>query len=114
MANNKKRFKDFGGASDTPAAPLSFALYGETFDAVPKVQGKMLIELVKKADSEDSGAAAEMILSFFEDVLLPESYTRFDALITSPDKVVEVDTLAEIVGWLMEEYTNRPEERPES
>lgn len=110
----KKRFKDFGSGSDTPAPPLSFALFGETFDAVPKVQGKLLIELVKKADSEDAAQSATMILGFFEDVLLEESYTRFDALISSTDKVVEVETLAEIVGWLMEEYTNRPEAHPEN
>jgi hypothetical protein len=50
---------------------------------------------------------------FFEHVLLPESYASFSKLIESPDKIVTVETLGEISGWLVEVYAGRPEGEPE-
>lgn len=108
-----KRHKDFGAGSGEEVEPLSFTLHNEEFIAVPEVQGKLLIELVRQADSEDPSKTAELILTFFEEVLEEESYERFDALLSSK-KIVRVETLAEIMGWLMEEYTNRPEAPTES
>jgi hypothetical protein len=65
------------------------------------------------ASSDVPEAAAKVITSFFKQVLQDESYARFDALLSDKDKIVSVETLGEITGWLMEEYTNRPEEQPE-
>ena len=46
-------------------------------------------------------------------VLIEESYSRFDSLLTDPDKIVSVDTLGQISAWLVEVYTARPTEGPE-
>jgi hypothetical protein len=53
-----------------------------------------------------------MIDKFFARVLLAESYERFSALLAS-EKIVPVETLANITAWLVEEYSGRPTERPE-
>lgn len=103
------RFKDFGVGSPVEAEPLSFKLHGEEFFAIPEIQGKFLIDLVKDSQGEDTAKSAAIILDFFKNVLTDESFERFDALLNSKDKIVSVDTLAEITGWLVEEYTNRPE-----
>jgi hypothetical protein len=42
-----------------------------------------------------------------------ESYLRFEDLLQDKEKIVSVETLSEIVAWLIEEYGNRPEEQPE-
>lgn len=107
----KKRFKDFGSGKKV-YEPLSFKLHGEEFDALPAIQGKTLIEFAEM--STDPAEAAKAIPLFFSKVLTEESYNRFDALLSSEDKIVEMETLGEIVGWLMEEYTNRPEEQLKS
>jgi len=105
----KKRFKDFG-AEDAPQAEApSFKLYDETFTGVADIQGSTLLNLVKDSQDPDPAVSASIILSFFEKVLTDESYTRFKALIESKDKIVKVEKLGEITGWLIEEYTNRPE-----
>ena len=104
------RFKDFGSPAADKTEPLTFALYGETFHAVPAIQGKTLMGLVKGANIDDPSESADMVLGFFDKVLLPESQTRFQTLTDSQDKIVPVETLAEIVGWLVEEYSGRPEE----
>jgi hypothetical protein len=109
------RFKDFGAGTSTGTKdPLSFKLHGEEFHCVPEVQGKVLLDLVAKSGSEDDPvAAAEVITFFFKTVLHDDSYEKFEALLSSKDKIVSMETLAEITTWLVEEYTGRPEEQPE-
>lgn len=110
------RFKDFGSGKDiSKIEPLSFKLHGEEFLCTPVVQGKFLLELIaNSSDSEeDPGAPARMVNTFFDHVLLEESYERFEKLLSAKDKFVEVETLSEIVAWLMQEYTNRPNQPAE-
>ena len=108
------RFKDFGSGSDTPTEPISFKIHGEEFSCREAMQGKILLDLVaKSADTENPAAAADVINDFFKVVLVPESYERFISLTTDPDRIVDVDTLTQIVGWLVEQYSDRPTSRPE-
>ena len=108
------RFKDFGGNSIEGATPLSFKLHDEEFHCVPQLQGKILLDLVAKASSEDASASALIMGEFFINALTEESYERFDALLKSKDKIVQVETLSEIVSWLIGEYSNRPNSQPEA
>ena len=101
------RFKDFGAPSSDE--PITFKLHGEKFTAKGAIQGKVLMNIMKEADADNPAESAGMILDFFDVALLPESKKRFDALLEDDDKIVPVETLAEIVGWLMEEYAGRPE-----
>lgn len=108
------RKKDFGTGPDLSAIePISFTLHGEEFHCAKQVPGKVLLSLVKGGVSEDPGESAAVIDKFFETVLLPESLERFNVLVVDPNRIVTVDTLADIVNWLMEEYSDRPESQPE-
>lgn len=107
-----KRFKDFGTGGATTQEPLEFALHGETFACRPAIQGKFLLSLVAGTDEDDPAAAANTVNQFFSHVLLPEDYIRFEALLDDPDKLVTVETLGEITGWLMEQYAARPTTPP--
>jgi hypothetical protein len=102
------RFKDFGDDANIVREPLSFKLYGEEFNCVPAIQGKVLLDTVKKVDSEKASAAAEVIEDFFKVTLMSESYERFQKLLNDPNKIVTVETLSEITGWLVGEYSERP------
>jgi hypothetical protein len=108
------RFKDFGSGTTEELEPLSFALYGEDFECYPEVQGKLLLDLVADSSSDDPVKSSAIVTKFFEYVLKPESKDRFNALVSDPERIVTVDTLAEITGWLIEEYTNRPNQQPEA
>lgn len=113
--NKMTRFKDFGsGTGDKVTEPLTFKLYEEEFHCVPEVQGRVILNLVADGAGGDPAASSRMIATFFENVLEDESYTRFDALLNDKHKVVSVETLSEIVSWLMEEYGNRPNQQPEA
>jgi hypothetical protein len=108
------RFKDFGSGDKTDAAPLSFKLHGETFECLPQIQGKLLLDLVADSSGEDPAKSAAVIDLFFSQAMTDESYARFDTLLKDKQKITSVDTLAKIVGWLVEEYSDRPEAQPEA
>lgn len=110
-----RRFKDFGSSDDSSKEPLSFSLHGETFNCYPSVQGKVLLNMVAKTSGDDQGIAVAKILDeFFSVCLLPESLQRFNALLEDPERIVSVETIGEITGWLIEEYSARPTRQPEA
>ena len=111
VAATKKRHKSFTKKDPKKYEPLGFDLYNEDFEAYPALQGAVLLEFVAAMsdgdDDNEGGASAGLILEFFKKALKPESFERFDALIHDPERIVEAEELAEIMGYLMEEYTSR-------
>lgn len=108
------KFKDFGsGTSSAEKETISFKLYGQEFSCLPELQGKVLLGFVASSTEEDPAAQAKAIEAFFEYVLTAESLIEFNLLTTSKDKIVSVETLSEIISWIVEQYTDRPEEQPE-
>lgn len=110
---DKKRFKDFGAGSSVITEPLSFKLHGEEFECYPAMQGKVLLDFIAKSSNEDNAAMASIITDFFEKILKPESFERFNTLLDDPNRVVTVESLGEITAWLLEEYAQRPTQQPE-
>jgi hypothetical protein len=111
------RFKDFGKGKDDGLEnkePVKFALHGEEFVCHPRMQGKTLLQFVELANSEDAGDSAKITRVFFEKVMAPNEYERFNTLLDDPEKIVTVETLGEIIGWLVEEYSSRPNQQPEA
>lgn len=104
------RFKDFGSA-DIVTEPLSFKLYDEEFNCKTSLQGKVLLDMVAAASSEEAGDAAQLVTGFFSKALMPESYERFKTLLES-DKIVTVEMMGEITSWLVEQYSGRPTAGP--
>ena len=108
------KFKDFGaGKSVADKEPVSFKLHEEEFFCVKHIQGKVLLELISKSKSDDASVSAEIISNFFDYVLIDESAERFNKLLHDKEKIVHVETLSEIVGWLIESYGDRPNQQPE-
>lgn len=109
------RFKDFGSGSDlSEKEPIVFKLHGEEFTCKPAIQGKALINLAKTTAGDDAGAAADTIDRFFDYVLVEADKPRFQALLLDPDRIVTVETISDIIAWLIEEYTQRPNQQPEA
>jgi hypothetical protein len=104
----KARHKSFTPKNRKVAAPLTFELYGETLEAWPELQGSTILEFSAMFSSEDEGSSsATLILTFFDRALKPDSLEKFNKVIHDPETIVPAEDLAEIVGWLMQEYTGR-------
>jgi hypothetical protein len=116
-ANGKKRHKSFDVVNIDESEPLDFDLGGETFMVYPEVQGKTILDIMRTAsegDEETRGVKmAVSVLDFFEKVMPPEEYEKFNKLMEDPKRIVPMDVLSEIMSWLIEEYTDRPT-RPSS
>lgn len=109
------RYKNFGSpVAISSDEVITFDLYGEGFKCKPHIQGKALIDLMKDAGEDGSATSATMIFEFLDHVLESDSRAKLYEMMESTDKIVPVETLGEIVGWLVEEYTGRPEEPREA
>lgn len=103
------RFKDFGSPdANVEYEAISFKVYGEEFFCHPVIPGKILLRFVKMSNSENAAQTAEAIDEFFKHALVSESYDRFEALTNDPARLVTVETLAEIIQWIIEEQSDRP------
>lgn len=107
------RFKDFGEGGSTNKEPLSFKLHGEDFTCKPALQGKVLLEIASVGSGDDTAAAANAMYNFFASAMDKENYDRFKLLLDDSEKIVTVETLGEIAGWLTEQYAGRPQSGPE-
>lgn len=108
-----KKFRDFGSGDLENREPISFKVHDEEFTCIPAVQGKVLLDLISKSGSENPAEQAQIIDQFFGNVLEEESLERFNALLEDKKRIVTTETLAEITGWLIEQYGERPNPQPE-
>jgi hypothetical protein len=103
-----KKFKDFGRpVKQDELEPVAFDLYGQTFNCYKQIHGVTLLRFVKEANSEDGTAATNAMLDIFKRVMPKDEYTKFESLCEDPDTVVPVETLGEIIAFLMEAYTGK-------
>jgi hypothetical protein len=108
------RYKDFGSGSSTDGKePIVFKIHDEEFTCIPVIQGRVLMDLVSRSQSEDPNEALAVINTFFSKILVDESLERFDALLEDKNRIVTMETLGEIIAWLVEEYSGRPNQQPE-
>lgn len=103
------RFKDFGNPFNADnAESISFKLYGEEFTCRSSIQGKTLLKFAANSDSDKTAESTGAIFDFFKTALLEESSERFEKLLDDPKKIVSIETLSEIIAWILEQYSNRP------
>ena len=107
-----KRFRDFG-SGNAITEPLTFKLYEQEFQCRPALQGKVLLQMAVAGTEDDGAASAKLVETFFAKALLPESLERFNNLLSDSEKIVTVEMLGEIAGWLTEQYSGRPQPGPE-
>lgn len=108
------RFKDFGAGISKPIDPISFKLHDEEFTCRNEIQGRAMLDLVAKSSNANPSETASAINNFFKVVLTAESFTRFEALAEDPDRIVSMETIGDIIEWLVEQYSDRPTSRPEA
>lgn len=129
MAERVRTFKALADAGSLD--PVRFTLEGETvgedgsrgdpweesFTCVPIPPAGMLDDLSAMAHIGADGTqvfSAPSLLKFMRGVLIDADVKRFEALVRSKTRVVELDALGAVVIWLSEEFTSRPTPPPSS
>jgi hypothetical protein len=110
------KFKDFGtpAFSSDLVEEVKFKLLDEEFSCRSSLPGKIMLDFAARTADENSSAAnAAVVFDFFKAAMPKSDYERFDALISDPDRSVQIETIMDIVSWLMEVYGERPTRRSE-
>lgn len=96
---------------------LDFDLGDETFHAKPELSGIALISFVRSiqsvnqdgeltdADPASATEVLDVLLGLLKHALGPREYDRFIDYMDSDDIVVPIETIMEIVQYLIQEYT---------
>ncbi len=110
----KSRYKDFGRpVVQDELEPVSFELYEQKFNCYKQINGVALLRFVREANNEDGARATQALLDIFNRVMNDEEYGRFMELCNDPNTIVPVETLSDIIAFLIEVYTDRPTRRSE-
>lgn len=104
------RHRSFSASAETPANPLepvTFDLAGETFTAKPELQGIVLMDFL---EASDGGGVSSIVAfkNFLKESMDEEEYTRFNDTLRNAKVNIDIEQIAKIVGFLVEEYTSRP------
>lgn len=105
-----RKIKSFTSKKTEKAEAIQFELEGESFEAYGQVPGAVLLDFIGATDGDSTGKSATSILKYLESSLDAENFKRFDKIIRDPEKLIEIEVLAEIVSYLIEERTSRPTE----
>jgi hypothetical protein len=89
-----RRVEHFEAYGKAPAGAMNAAL------RVSRRRGR-------RSDTPDS----EALMEFFALSMPPEDYDRLEALVNSPEWMLDFSLLANIFGWLLEEQAERPTRR---
>lgn len=109
-----RRNKVFSGGTDiSEFEELGFELNGHSFDCLPAIQGSVLLEFVRDADAADGAKSAKALYNFLESAMEESEYARLQEVLHDSKRIIHVETIGEIVSWLVEEYSSRPTERLE-
>jgi hypothetical protein len=98
---------DFGNDEDS-GAPVEFKIDGETFYASTEQPAGLLFDVASATKSKDLESQINMLGSFLEMMLVPESYERLKARMRDKTRPVTFKQVVRIMEWLMEQYAGRP------
>jgi hypothetical protein len=74
------------------------------------MQGRSLIDFIAQSSADDPSSSARAVLGFFDQAVVEEDHEKFNRITTGGETIVPMDTLSEIMDWLVEQYTGRPTE----
>ena len=101
--------KSFTSSTDKKKVDtISFELEGEQFEAYGQVPGAVLLDFIAASSVEDGTGTAGAIIGYLKASMDKATYRRFDKLTRDPELLIELTTLADIVGYLIEQRTDRP------
>ncbi len=101
------RFKKFdSGKKISEYEELGFELADEEFTCYPAVPGAVFLDYIAEADSDGGTGAA--LYKFLKAAMPEDQYERLNEVLHNPEVIIEIETIAEVVKYLVEEYSSRP------
>jgi hypothetical protein len=95
----------------SPRRRVRFRIDDEVFEGPRELPAEHALRFIAKAEhwrDVPRDQAPKLLGGMFEEVLLPESLTRFRARLSDPDHPVGLMQIPRIITWLFEQYGMRP------
>lgn len=92
--------------------PVTFDIDGVDFTAKNEIQGIVLLDFLEASDGE-AVSSVVAFKKFLKDSMEDEEYTRFDNFLRTHTRKIELEEIANVVAYLVEEYTSRPTQASE-
>lgn len=104
------RHRSFSSSEEAPKEqlePVTFDLAGETFAAKPELQGIVLMDFL---EASDGGGVTSIVAfkTFLEESMEEAEYARLNKHLRTATENVDIEKIAKVVAYLVEEYTSRP------
>lgn len=105
--------KTFKSKVNTERKELAdFDIFEETFYIKPALPTSFYIDLMatlaEMQETKNSTAFVRELKPFFRKSLVAESAKRFEKILDSEDKIIDIETLIEIFDYIISETANRP------
>jgi hypothetical protein len=102
------------------AEEITFSFEGEKFRCVETLDVDVVLSFARAHFEGNNSAATVQVLPFFNSCLReddgteeePSSFERFQKVLKRKTNRMDLETLGEIMQWLMEQYSERPTQRP--
>lgn len=88
--------------------PVDFKLFGKTWACADDVNGKRLLDNAALLDSDSIGDQRDGVIAIFEETIVEDEVEDFFDRLNDPKTKIQLSVLVEVVGWLVDQYTERP------
>lgn len=122
VATAPRAFRRAAAKNKTPRPTLAFTLdwvddedeekviKSDVFHAQRPTDERLFLVAATMGDEDASGQEAGAVMSIFRDALPAEEYRTLRARLADPDDSVDMETIGEVMEWLMKEWTAFPTE----
>lgn len=95
-------------------AEVTFDLAGETFHCVSALPAGLVTDFLSAATDDNVGVQAGALLDILKAAVVDADLPRFERLVRSKDKPIPLETLGQLVEWLVGELSGYPTVPPSS
>lgn len=85
-------------------------LRSDTFHATKPTDERLFLVAASIGDEDNAGSEAGAIMSIFRDALPEKEYKTLRSRLADPEDSVDMETIGEVMEWLMEKWTDFPTE----
>lgn len=86
----------------------------QEFRCKSRIPGMVLVDFISQMDEDDPKSMGDSLKGFFNEALLPAELDRFNEYIRLPENDIDLEMLAEMAGWLAEQFSGEAPTGPSS
>lgn len=88
----------------------SIVYKSDTFHATRPTDERLFLVAAAMGDEDNAGSEAGAVMSIFRDALPEKEYRTLRSRLADPEDSVDMETIGEVMEWLMKEWTAFPTE----